>query len=163
MAIVIRGKTKCALCGTLLRDGDEVISFPAFVANQLDPLWRFSDAAFHSTCFQEDPLAKRVDRRYEEFRNHVGPGHRMCVVCKREITDPDDYFSVGHLTEDPEHPLYCYNYVQAHRSCLPRWSERSQVAKLIAALKNSGAWGGPALDFLLNELNSHKSNADASQ
>jgi hypothetical protein len=152
MAIVIRGKSKCVLCGNLLRDGDEVVSFSPFVSNELDPLWKFSDAGFHVNCFHQDALSEKAQQRYEELRNHVGLGNRTCVVCKTEITDPDDYFAVGHLTDDREHPLYRYNYVQAHRSCLPQWSELSQLSGLIEDVQKSGAWRGQALKTLLREL-----------
>lgn len=160
MAIIIRGKTKCAGCGELLRDGDEVVSFSPFVSNQLDPLWKFSDAAFHATCFRQEPLAEKARQRHDELRNYTGPGKRRCIICGKEITNPDHYFSMGHLMEDAEHPLSRYNYVQAHRSCLPRWSERSHVVKLIEDLKKSGAWRGPALDSLLSELKRPQSEAE---
>lgn len=66
--------------------------------------------------------------------------------------DPDDCFSLGHVSENPDDPLYGYNYMQAHRSCLPQWAELSQLLKLVEAAKESGRWRGPALDPLIGEL-----------
>jgi hypothetical protein len=155
MAIVLIGKTECVLCGGVLRDGDEVVSFSPFVSNELDPLWKFSDAAFHATCFHEDPLSEKARQRYHELRSHVGPGRRMCVVCKKEIMEPNDYFGVGYLTDD-QHPLHRYNYTQAHRSCLSQWSERSQLSKLLDDFNKSGAWRGVGLESLLSELDRNR-------
>jgi hypothetical protein len=152
MAIVIRGKSTCVICGKILQEGQELVCFSPFVGNELDPLWEFSDAACHEICFREDPRAKEAQSRYEELRSRTSPGNRSCVVCKQQIMDPDDYFSLAHLTDDPENGLYRFNYKQAHRSCLPRWSELSQVLDLLKALKASETWRGPALDYWISEL-----------
>lgn len=152
MAVIILGKSKCPLCCKLMREGQNLISFPHFVANELDPAWVFSDRAFHVECFQSHPLAEKAQTRYEEIMARSGPGNRFCVVCKGAITDPDDYFTVGHLVDDEHHPLYRYNYTQAHRSHLSAWAELTYVYKLIEDLKQSGTWQGEALDRLLTEL-----------
>lgn len=152
MAILIYGKTECPLCGKPIWEGQKVVAFSPFVDNELDPLWMFNDGAFHAGCFYEHPLAEEAQRRYQEIRKRHGPDNRFCVVCKREIRDPDDYFAVGHLVENVLHPLYRYNYIQAHRSCLPRWDELSHVYELLKDLKQSGAWQGQSLDELLAEL-----------
>lgn len=51
MALVIRGKTQCAICGKTIEQEDSIVMCPHFIADQSDPLWRFSDAAFHQFCF----------------------------------------------------------------------------------------------------------------
>lgn len=33
MAILVRGKTKCSLCGEVIKAGEGVVSFPAFIPN----------------------------------------------------------------------------------------------------------------------------------
>lgn len=152
MALVIRGETKCQFCGNVLDEAQELISFPHFVANEMDPLWLFCDGAFHAECFYAHPLAQVAQRRYEDIVAHNGPGNRACVVCKNEINTPDRYFTLGHLTEDPTAALYRYNYVQAHSSCLPKWRELASVITLIRDLKESGTWKGDVLDHLLIEL-----------
>src|SRR5437660_6137761 len=100
MAIVIDGKTKCPICGMLIRQGQEIVPFPAFVSNELDDLWFFNDAAFHSACFHAHPLAEKAVGRLNEFRKQTGAGKRFCIVCEKEIYHPDDYFAVGHLVEE---------------------------------------------------------------
>jgi hypothetical protein len=152
MAIVIRGKSTCVICGKILQEGQELVCFSPFVWNELDPLWKFSDAAVHETCFREDALAEKAQKRYDELESHIFPRNRLCGVCKQEITHPDDYFSLGHLRESPEDILSAYNYTQAHRSCFPRWSELSQVLDLLKALKASETWRGQYLDHWISEL-----------
>jgi len=158
MAIIIEGKTACPLCSNILEKGQEVVSFPAFVGNGLDPLWPFSDAAFHSDCFEQHPLSSEAIARYEEMREETAPGSRACVVCKAEIEDPDDYFGLGHLVSSPTHPLYRYNYTHAHTSCLPRWSEISRVQRMLQKLKESGHWKGRSLDDVLLRLQSSEAS-----
>ncbi len=51
MAIVIRGKTKCAICDSVITDVDKILASSQFISDQNDPLWRFSDSAMHSSCF----------------------------------------------------------------------------------------------------------------
>ena len=51
MAIVIRGTTQCSICARLILDNDEVVATSHFIADQNDPLWRFSDSAMHRSCF----------------------------------------------------------------------------------------------------------------
>ncbi|MFL6286025.1 MAG: hypothetical protein ACJ74Q_23020 [Pyrinomonadaceae bacterium] len=152
MAILIYGKTECLLCGKPIYEGQEIVAFSPFVSNELDPLWVFNDCAFHTECFNEHPLAEEAQARYKEVRERHGPGNRFCVVCKKEIFDPDNYFAVGHLVEDVFHPLYRYNYMQAHRSCLPKWAELSYFYELLEDLRQSGNWLGKNLDEFLAEL-----------
>lgn len=151
MAIIVDGM-KCPLCGKPLEEWQQIVAFSPFVNNERDPLWVFSDGAFHAQCFLNHPLAEKAQARQKEILERLGPGNRFCVVCGREITDPDDYFTVGHLTEDENHPLYRYNYTQAHRSHLNTWSEMSYVYELIEDLKHTQTWRNAALDRLLVEL-----------
>jgi hypothetical protein len=152
MAIVIRGDTTCQFCEKVIEEGQEVISFANFVANEADPLRVFSDGAFHAKCFYRHPLAQDAQSRCAEVLARNGPADRVCVVCQKEIKDPDEYFTLGHLTEVQAAPAYRYNYTQAHSSCLPKWRELASVITLIQELKDSGVWRGNALDDLLTKL-----------
>lgn len=152
MAIVIRGKSVCDLCERIMEDGQDIIAFSPFVYNEFDPLLLFSDAAFHKECFLKHSLAEKALARVEEQRKRIGPGNRFCIVCDQEITNPNEYFAFIHLTDDRKHPLYKYNYIQFHRSCLPQWTELSQVYDHLKELQHSGAWKGKVLDWLVAEM-----------
>lgn len=153
MALVVFGM-KCPLCGQPLEKGDELVTFPPFVANELDPLRIFSDGAFHSHCFHASPLSAAALARSEEAIERGRPQNRLCVVCGKKIVNPDDFFVTGHLVEDKSDPLYRYNYTQAHRSCLPSWTEAHRLYDLLTQLQESGQWQGRTLEWLITDLGS---------
>lgn len=80
MTIVILGKSRCTLCENSLEEKQDIVSFPAFVSNQRDPVWFFNDAAFHRECFVRHPLAQKAQTRLEELQMHLGPGHRSVLL-----------------------------------------------------------------------------------
>ena len=43
MALVFWGSTKCDLCGKVLNVGDQIVTFPNAIQNELDPLYNFND------------------------------------------------------------------------------------------------------------------------
>lgn len=51
MVLLIRGKSKCSLCETVLARDEAVVGFAAFLS-QGHPLWRYSDSAMHPRCFE---------------------------------------------------------------------------------------------------------------
>jgi hypothetical protein len=50
LALVLIGKSRCALCDLVI-ENDQFIATSHFIADTTDPLWRFSDAAMHQSCF----------------------------------------------------------------------------------------------------------------
>jgi hypothetical protein len=51
MALIVSGITKCALCDSVLKMDDAIVATSHFIADLQHPLYRFSDAAMHKTCF----------------------------------------------------------------------------------------------------------------
>ena len=138
-----------------MEDACDVVAFAPFVPNELDPLWVFSDGVFHSECFSRHPLAERARARLaylHERTSRPDTGYPLCALCEREITDPDAYITLGHLTDDVASPMYRYNCVQAHEYCLARWDELPRVYRWLEEQKRAGAWRGVALDWLLTKL-----------
>jgi len=152
MAILLLGKTVCPICGVVIQDGQKSVSFPAFVGNQLDPLFLFHDAVFHEECFCQHPLAETATMLLREMQVKTAPRNRRCAVCGQPINDPDDYFALGHLVTDNAHALFPYNYAQFHRNCLPKWSHRAYVKDLLVDLQASGKWQGDSLKWILARL-----------
>jgi hypothetical protein len=64
MALVFRGKTTCMICGEVLQQDDDIGATTAFIADKSDPLWRYSDAAFHRSCFSSWPLRQEFEAIY---------------------------------------------------------------------------------------------------
>jgi hypothetical protein len=156
MAILIRGTTICRICFKLIEAEQEVVTFTNFVPNELDPLHFFNDRAFHAACFHSHRLAEEAVRRASELRERNGPGHRFCEVCKNEIVHANEYFSLGHLTDDQHQPVFAYNYLQFHRSCLSAWPDLYRAYEDLLGLRRSGTWRGKNLELILGELAASK-------
>jgi hypothetical protein len=152
MVLVIRGATRCAICHQLLVIDDDIVAFPPFVSNRIDPLYRFSDAAFHARCFHANPLSEDAERRRAELASMTERARRLCVVCGVRIEKPDEYLALGHLGERGEGPLERFNYLQFHRQHLPQWPDLGELIGMLEEAKRDGRWDGPAIDWLLDEL-----------
>lgn len=152
MAIVILGQTRCCLCGRLLLEGEDVVSFPPLFYNQRDPAWVLNDAGAHRACMVEHGLADRALRKLQDVENHRGRP-KVCVVCGQSITGPDDYFSTGPLGDGLDDPLYAVSWIEAHLSHLSRWREllnwsgcwrRHGARRNGRATSLNGLWAGSA-------------------
>ena len=67
MAIVLRGKTECSVCGRVIKGGDEIVSTSHFISDKNDELWRFSDSAMHRSCFLEWDHRAEFVARYNQI------------------------------------------------------------------------------------------------
>ena len=142
MGMTFLGLSKCVLCGRVLQEGEDLHGFPAFVSNESDPLYRYSDAGLHTACLEADPLGMAATRFIEEeWSRKTGPGRRQCVVCGIEPASYDEYEGWGYLTSAPE-PLSKFNFTHLHKSCVPRWEARSEFVGLAKAMIASGRWKG---------------------
>ncbi len=54
MALVMRGKSRCSLCGRVIQHDDALVGFPHFLAPD-HRLGRFSDSAMHEECYETWP------------------------------------------------------------------------------------------------------------
>ena len=152
MALLIRGKTRCGICGNVIGDADEATMFGTFVPNVFDPLLLFNDAPLHTSCFRAHPLAGEATRRWDEQQERASFGRRMCDACNEEILRPDDWLFVSHLTSDSSDPLYRFNYRHLHRSHVTSWPEREVLESLLRPRVEAGEFKGPSYDALLREL-----------
>jgi hypothetical protein len=75
------GRAYCALCGNAIRPDDDALLTPDFIADEVDPMWRFADAAMHRACFLVWDRRKAFVARYNRLaRRWVatdGTGWRM--------------------------------------------------------------------------------------
>lgn len=63
----MRGKSTCPLCGQVLGKDDANFGTTHFIADRNDPLWRFSDAAMHGTCFEAWEHRAEFEAKYQRF------------------------------------------------------------------------------------------------
>jgi hypothetical protein len=152
MPLLIRGATRCASCERPISTEDEARAFPEFVWNERDPLFRFSDAVFHSSCLANEPLASAATKRLKDALDRLGPSSHVCKQCGKHIRLSKENFTFPYLTEVDTSPLYEFNFVQLHKQCLTSWREVPRALALLRGLQNSGSWRGPALERAIREL-----------
>ncbi|HEX4519554.1 MAG TPA: hypothetical protein VH063_08255 [Gaiellaceae bacterium] len=63
MALILRGKSKCAVCGQTIQADDEATGLPHFADGPADVHWRFSDAPFHLSCYLNLPEQAEIEAR----------------------------------------------------------------------------------------------------
>jgi hypothetical protein len=78
MALIFCGKTKCPLCQEIITADDEVVATSAFIADRNDPLWQYSDAAFHRRCFASWEKREEFVRRFNETMKQFVFGNGKC-------------------------------------------------------------------------------------
>ncbi len=66
MAIVLLGKTKCALCEGAIEKDTPVKAFPSFLSRTHE-FAKFSDAAFHEACFEQSTSCEPVNKLYSRY------------------------------------------------------------------------------------------------
>jgi len=87
LAIVIRGKTACSICGRTLLDGDDVVLFPHFIPDDAHPLWRFSDSAMHRVCFQDWGSAADFRAEFNREWPKLVPAHPRRMLPDGSIVE----------------------------------------------------------------------------
>ncbi|MGE5417560.1 MAG: hypothetical protein ACM3UZ_12560 [Acidobacteriota bacterium] len=150
MALIFLGMT-CTICGKPINDLEDIVAFSDFVANKIDPLYMFSDAAFHRECFEKHPLAEQALLR-DQKGNRWTPKGYFCDICGELISTPNEYFNAGYFTDDMSDPLYPFNSLHAHRQCIKEWPETPRLLKLVVQLQRSGNWEGEALEYVIKVL-----------
>ena len=70
MAIIIRGASKCSICGEVLEEGQSLVAFPHFL-RQGDELWRYSDFGMHEQCFEQWEHRDAMIHKYRVFKGEI--------------------------------------------------------------------------------------------
>lgn len=86
MALLIRGKSACPLCGTVIGNDDEVVATPAFLKAS-HRLAAFSDAAFHSRCFGAAPENAEVEQLLTRFKDKLAAAPTSLAEYETWIKD----------------------------------------------------------------------------
>lgn len=148
MSILITGSTRCPLCGEVIATSEEALQFPAFAWAENDPLWQFSDASVHTTCFASDPRRVRVESVVAELMAKTGPGNRLCAVCQTQVVDPEDYLMLPRLTHDEANPLFRFRYTHLHKSHVPNWRAYDDFMLLLRRSIVDVPWVAALIDEL---------------
>ena len=152
MAILLRGMTKCGVCGEVIQGGDEAILFPYVISNENDPIWRLSDSSCHIACVGLSPELQKLVTITEEHYRRTGPGKRKCEVCGEEILDPDDCLMFGYLGDPATEALARFNFTHLHKSHAVDWKPAASFVAMAHAAIDEGRWGGPYLATLIRNI-----------
>lgn len=152
MAILLAGKTSCAICANLIERGDEAVLFPDVVLNEKDPLRALSGASCHAACVKADPRGRAMLAAADAYAGNTGPGKRACAACGGEITEPDDYLLIAWLGDPAADPLGAFNYTHLHTSHVRDWTQADAFLALARAAIDGGRWQGDALPKLVRDI-----------
>lgn len=89
MAIIIKGKSTCPLCGEIFATGEKTVATMPFIENISHHLWRYSDAAMHYECFQNWECREEFVRMFNQ-----GVGRVVWNNATRQVMDSDGTISV---------------------------------------------------------------------
>jgi hypothetical protein len=78
MALILLGKTTCAICGAILKEGDDIFATSAGPIEPNDPLWQYQDAGMHRDCFRKWPLRDSFRQKFNEYFERQVRG--MCFM-----------------------------------------------------------------------------------
>jgi hypothetical protein len=93
-------------------------------------------------------LCRRQLASYEERR--APP--KVCKICGQVISDPDDYFGTGPLSDDPREELAQLDWFEAHIGYLGTWRGRPQLVRELLRASISEDWEGEVLQGLASRL-----------
>jgi hypothetical protein len=74
MAIIFIGKDKCPVCGKILTEHDEIVSFPP-VSDTANPLYQYFDKGFHKSCFEHWDKKEEIQTILENERKEFEKSH----------------------------------------------------------------------------------------
>lgn len=76
MALLLRGRTVCKLCGRVIAVADPVVLFPSGLFAVNEPAFEVNDAAVHSACLDGKPYAADAIARCAAYVEAVGGTER---------------------------------------------------------------------------------------
>jgi hypothetical protein len=65
VALLAWGVSRCSICRELLIQGQAIVATTHFIADESDPLYRFSDTGMHAECFAGWEHRAEFAARYE--------------------------------------------------------------------------------------------------
>ena len=140
----------------ILDNLEDIFSFPAFVANTQDPLYKFNDTSFDKKYLKAHPLGEKAVSLANEAILRTRPENRICAAGGNLITDPDDYIFTNLLTSDENEELYQFNFVTLDKNNLNIWNDRERFIRAAKKFKQEDKWGDIGefeyLDRLIEEI-----------
>ena len=72
MALIDFGSTECPLCFHVINRKDNIVATTAFLKDEADPFWHYSDTAMHKKCFMSWDKRQEFIAKYNEAMEEAG-------------------------------------------------------------------------------------------
>ncbi len=153
MPFLMPGRTVCKICGKPIEKESEALGLGPIVVNELDPMRLFHDCVFHRRCVEDHPLGPAAIHWNQIMsRIRLAP----CSACGGSIDRLEDLLPGGLLTSDPDSPLYRFNCLPFHMTCIEMWEDRGALCQGLREAVQEGRMRGPAVDWLLEHACSER-------
>ena len=86
MSILLLGKSKCTLCGDVIRSAQRYVIFPAFGPALPQNISILNDAAVHEDCLYSKPSLLNAALNHDGFGNYISEAYPQLVHSE----NPDD-------------------------------------------------------------------------
>ncbi|CAM1362409.1 conserved hypothetical protein [Tenacibaculum litopenaei] len=146
---IIMKNFSCSICG--LKLDKDIHSFPPFVANLKDPLYKYGDTSFHSNCLENNEGKKAIELS-ERSLFHIKPVNRICKIDGNLITDPDDYLFIPLLTSNENEELYKFNFLTFSKKNIKKWPNGNKFIEVADDFIKEGKWLDTSEFKFLNHL-----------
>jgi hypothetical protein len=160
MAVFIAGRTTCPLCGLLVQESDEAINFPPLFLNAHHDVFEISDSVVHRSCLERRSYSQLAQAKLAAYNDRRG-STKLCKICGRVISNPDDYFSTGPLSDDQGEEIARLDWFEAHSGCLRSWDGTPQLIDDLRHAARSDDWEGQVLHDLAERLEEIRSSEES--
>ncbi len=156
MALEIIDTAICGLCGLKLDSKKKIYSFPAFVANAGDLMFKYNDQSFHLDCLNNEEEGQKAIQLSEKCLFHIRPVNRVCIVGGNTIMNPDDYLFIPLLTSNKKEALYKFNFLTFDKNNLSKWNKKEEFLLAAKQFIDEGKWSDSSefkfLENLMDEM-----------
>lgn len=139
-------------------DEKKLYSFPAFVANSSDLMFKYNDQSFDLDSLNSEEGQKAIQLS-EQCLFNIKPVNRICTVSGNRIMSPDNYLFIPLLTSNEKEALYKFNFLTFDRNNLSKWDEREKFIETAKHFKNEGKWSDSSdfkfLDDLIEKMSQY--------
>ena len=136
----------------------DVYSFPAFVANAADLMFKYNDQSFYLDYLNSKEGQKAIQLS-EQCLFNIRPVNRICTVGGNRIMNPDNYLFIPLLTSNEKEALYNFNFLTFDRKNLGKWDKREEFIEAAKQFKNEGKWSDSSdfkfLDDLIKQMSQY--------
>jgi hypothetical protein len=77
MVLIFTGKSPCAICGAILKEGEDIFAKSAGPIQSNDSLWRYQDSGAHRDWFRKRPRRYSFGQKFNEYFDHHLRGMRF--------------------------------------------------------------------------------------